>query len=223
MSKVNEGLRIIADDRHALVMNEQSMVNAETLITGERPPSTMDFLCLASTLELIQAILSREGKSCPERLSDAQAAGADRGQTFHALRASGIAMRVLGDVGRRAALGAGQFGRGEVDYRPGFWLHPELVLPLARWIASRKVPPRKTPLIAFLKKHLPSAATGKARGCATPHSIQRSAHRRSSAAHLSGTASHPINSVHSTTTWLCSIQTPQSRQTPAVKTCGALL
>ncbi|PYD05291.1 hypothetical protein DND90_16305 [Pseudomonas syringae pv. maculicola] len=161
MSKVNEGLRIIADDRHALVMNEQSMVNAETLITGERPPSTMDFLCLASTLELIQAILSREGKSCPERLSDAQAAGADRGQTFHALRASGIAMRVLGDVGRRAAR-AGQFGRGEVDYRPGFWLHPELVLPLARWIASRKVPPRKTPLIAFLKKHLPSAATGKA-------------------------------------------------------------
>ncbi|MGN2388167.1 hypothetical protein ACTACB_17525 [Pseudomonas syringae] len=162
MSKVNEGLRIIADDRHALVMNEQSMVNAETLITGERPPSTMDFLCLASTLELIQAILSREGKSCPERLSDAQAAGADRGQTFHALRASGIAMRVLGDVGRRAALGAGQFGRGEVDYRPGFWLHPELVLPLARWIASRKVPPRKTLLIAFLEKHLPSAVTSQA-------------------------------------------------------------
>ncbi|WP_116830163.1 hypothetical protein [Pseudomonas syringae] len=162
MSKVNEGLRIIADDRHALVMNEQSMVNAETLITGERPPSTMDFLCLASTLELIQAILSREGKSCPERLSDAQAAGADRGQTFHALRASGIAMRVLGDVGRRAAPGPGQFGRGEVDYRPGFWLHPELVLPLARWIASKQVPPRKTPLIAFLEKHLPSAATGQA-------------------------------------------------------------
>ncbi|WP_116866564.1 hypothetical protein [Pseudomonas syringae] len=162
MSKVNEGLRIIADDRHALVMNEQSMVNAETLITGERPPSTMDFLCLASTLELIQAILSREGKSCPERLSDAQAAGADRGQTFHALRASGIAMRVLGDVGRRAAPGPGQFGRGEVDYRPGFWLHPELVLPLARWIASRQVPPRKTPLIAFLEKHLPSAKSSQA-------------------------------------------------------------
>lgn len=162
MSRVNEGLRIIADDSHALVINEQDMVNIETLITGERPPSTMDFLCLASTLELIQAILSREGKSCPERLSDAQAAGADRGQTFHALRASGIAMRVLGDVGRRAAPGPGQFGRGEVDYRPGFWLHPELVLPLARWIASRQVPPRKTPLIAFLEKHLPSAATGKA-------------------------------------------------------------
>ncbi|GKS06578.1 hypothetical protein PSTH1771_16200 [Pseudomonas syringae pv. theae] len=162
MSKVNEGLRIIADDRHALVMNEQSMVNAETLITGERPPSTMDFLCLASTLELIQAILSRQGKHLPERLFDAQAAGLDRGQTFHALRASGIATRVLGDVGRRAALGAGQFGRGEVDYRPGFWLHPELVLPLARWIASRQVPPRKTPLIAFLEKHLPSAATSQA-------------------------------------------------------------
>ncbi|RMO71336.1 hypothetical protein [Pseudomonas syringae group genomosp. 3] len=162
MSKVNEGLRIIADDRHALVINEQGMVNVETLVTGERPPSTMDFLCMASTLELIQAVLGKKGNPIPERLFDAQAAGADRGQTFHALRASGIAMRVLGDVGRRAALGAGQFGRGEVDYRPGFWLHPELVLPLARWIASRQVPPRKTPLIAFLEKHLPSATTGKA-------------------------------------------------------------
>ncbi|ODJ93457.1 hypothetical protein BB779_23455 [Pseudomonas viridiflava] len=162
MIKLNKGLRIIADDRHALVINEQGMVNVETLITGERPPSTMDFLCLASTLELIQAILGREGKPIPEKLFDAQAADADRGQTFRALRASGIAMRVLGDVGRRAALGAGQFGRGEVDYRPGFWLHPELVLPLARWIASRKVPPRKTPLIAFLEKQLPSATTGQA-------------------------------------------------------------
>lgn len=165
MSKVNEGLRIIADDRHALVINEQDMINVETLITGERPPSTMDFLCLASTIELIQAILSRKGKPCPEQLSDVQEADADRGQTFRALRASGIAMRVLGDVGRRATLGKGQFGRGEVDYRPGFWLHPELVLPLARWIASRQVPPRKTPLIAFLEKHLPTIATGEA---ATP-------------------------------------------------------
>lgn len=162
MNKTNEGLRIIADDRHALVINELSMVNVETLITGERPPLTMDFLCLASTLHLIQAILSREGKSCPERLSDAQAAGADRGQTFHALRASGIATRVLGDVGRRAAPGPGQFGRGEVDYRPGFWLHPELVLPLARWIAGRQAPPRKTPLMAFLEKHLPSAKSCQA-------------------------------------------------------------
>lgn len=162
MNKANEGLRIIADDRHALAINEQDMINVETLITGERPPSTMDFLCLASTLELIQAILSREGKPLHERLSDAQAAAADRGQTFHALRASGIAMRVLGDVGRRAAPGPGQFGRGEVDYRPGFWLHLELVLPLARWIASRQVPPRKTPLIAFLEKHLPIVATGQA-------------------------------------------------------------
>ncbi|MCD5993847.1 hypothetical protein KDX38_09445 [Pseudomonas sp. CDFA 602] len=162
MSKVNEGLRITADDRHALVMNEQNMVNVETLVTGERPPSTMDFLCFASTLQLIQAILNRNGNPLPERLYDAQAAGADRGQTFHALRATGIAMRVLGDVGRRAAPGPGQFGRGEVDYRPGFWLHPELVLPLARWIASRQVTPRKTPLIAFLEKHLPSAVTGQA-------------------------------------------------------------
>ncbi|MDF5892385.1 hypothetical protein P4A93_12180 [Pseudomonas syringae pv. syringae] len=161
MNNVNEGLRIIADDRHALVINEQGMVNVETLVTGERPPSTMDFLCMASTLELIQAILSREGKPLPGQLSDAQAAGADRAQTFQALRASSIAMRVLGDVGRRAAPGPGQFGRGEVDYRPGFWLHPELVLPLARWIAGRQVPPRKTPLIAFLERHLSAVATGR--------------------------------------------------------------
>lgn len=162
MNNANEGLRIIADDRHALVINEQDMVNVETLVTGARPPSTMDFLCMASTLELIQSVLGKKGKPIPERLFDAQAAGADRGQTFHALRASGIAMRVLGDVGRRAAPGPGQFGRGEVDYRPGFWLHPELVLPLARWIASRQVPPRKTPLIAFLEKHLPSAKSSRA-------------------------------------------------------------
>lgn len=161
MNKANEGLRIIADDRHALVINEQDMINVETLITGERPPSFMDFLCLASTLELIQAILSRKGKRRPEQLSDVQEADADRGQTFRSLRASGIAMRVLGDVGRRATLGKGQLCRGEVDYRPGFWLHPELVLPLARWIASRQIPPRKTPLITFLEKHLPSAAPGQ--------------------------------------------------------------
>lgn len=43
MSKVNEGLKIIADDRHALVINEMGMVNVETLVTGERRHRPLTF------------------------------------------------------------------------------------------------------------------------------------------------------------------------------------
>ncbi|NAT21602.1 hypothetical protein [Pseudomonas syringae] len=162
MNKVNEGLRIITEGAHTLAIDEAGNVNVEVLEHAQRPPSTLEFLCLVENLAVTAKIANALGTPLNEKWSDVQIVNADRPEYFRALRASGIAYRVLGDVGRRAAPGPGQFGRGEVDYRSGFWLHPELVLPRARWIAGRQVPPRKTPLIAFLEKHLPSAATGQA-------------------------------------------------------------
>lgn len=164
MSKVNEGLRIITEGAHTLAIDEAGNVNIEVLEHAQQPrsTSTLEFICLAENLAPTAKIAKALGIPLNEKWSDVQVVNADRPEYFRALRASGIAYRVLGDVGRRAAPGPGQFGRGEVDYRSGFWLHPELVLPRARWIAGRQVPPRKTPLIAFLEKHLPSAATGKA-------------------------------------------------------------
>lgn len=164
MNKVNEGLRIITEGAHTLAIDEAGNVNVEVSEHAQQPrsTSTLEFLCLAENLAATAKIAKALGIPLNEKWSDVQVVNADRPEYFRALRASGIAYRVLGDVGRRAAPGPGQFGRGEIDYRPGFWLHPELVLPRARWIAGRRVPPCKTPLIAFLEKHLPSAKSSQA-------------------------------------------------------------
>lgn len=157
MNKVNEGLRIIADSRHALAFDEKGMINAETLVTGERPPSVIDFLSLADKFPQIRSIADRNGKQLLDKWSDIHAVIADRCNYFKALEAAGVAYRVLGKPGRRSAL-VSAIPEFDIDYRPGLWLHADLILPLAQWMASRQPSIYKTPLVLFLEKHLGSSA-----------------------------------------------------------------
>ncbi|MBI6853392.1 hypothetical protein YA0002_11500 [Pseudomonas cichorii] len=157
MNKINEGLRIIADARHALAIDEQGMINAETLVTGERPPSVRTFLGLADTLPLIRPIADRADPPMLAKWFDVAAVSADPEGYMHALRAAGVLHRVPGTPGRRSRQESAVAGV-DIDYRPGLWLHSDLILPLARWMGSRQSSPHKTPLVAFLEKHLAPAA-----------------------------------------------------------------
>jgi len=156
MTKVSETISVTHEGQLTLAMRHK-LVNVSVLQSTAQQLSALGFLILADTHSLIQRIAP-----LPEKWLSLSTVNAEQAEFLRTLKALGIAERVPGDVGRRAKLAGSEHLLGEIDYGPGFWLHVDLVMPYARWIASRQVPPRKTPLIAFLEKHLPSAATGKA-------------------------------------------------------------
>lgn len=135
-----------------LVMRPSKMVNSSVLQSGAQPLSALGFLILADTLPLIQRITE-----VPEQWLDVGAINSQQDEFLRWLKSKGVAYREHGDVGRRAKLPGSRNLLGEIDYGPGLWLHRDLVLPYARWRASKLVPPQRTPLISFLEKHLPSS------------------------------------------------------------------
>jgi hypothetical protein len=107
---------------------------------------------------LVHRLAAAAGAPLSDRWSETHAILGDQAEFARALKGAGIAYRCPGDPGRRTAVSGGR-GIGEKDYRPGFWLHPDLVLPLATWLARKQQPFRKTPLMEFLEKNLRSEGT----------------------------------------------------------------
>ncbi|MCV4285903.1 hypothetical protein [Pseudomonas capsici] len=153
MDKINEGLSIITNGHYTLARDEKGMANAETLVIGRRPPSVMNVVCMPENLVKIRSIVDREGGLLLPKWSDVHVVNAERGNYFKALEAANIAHRVPGTPGRRVKAVSAVPGI-DIDYRPGLWLHADLILPLARWMGSRQSSPHKTPLVAFLERHL---------------------------------------------------------------------
>ena len=155
MSSVNEGISVKTEGQFTQALRN-GLVNVSVLQNNAQPLSALGFLILEDTQPLIRRI-----KALPEQWRDVGAINARQDDFFRALKSAGIAERVHGDVGRRARL-PGSHLLGEIDYGPGLWLHRDLVLSYARWIGSKQVPPRKTPLETFLEKHLNISAPARA-------------------------------------------------------------
>lgn len=153
MGAVNEGISLKQEGPFTLPVRDV-LVNVSVLQSSAQPLSALGFLILEDTQPLIRRI-----KALPEQWLDVGTINARQDDFFRALKSAGIAERVHGDVGRRAKLLGSNHLLGEIDYGPGLWLHRDLVLPYARWIGSKQVPPRKTPLEAFLEKHLSGAGS----------------------------------------------------------------
>lgn len=134
------------------------LVNSSTLQAQAQPLAAIGFLIIPETVELIRGIAAKAGKSLSDQWLDAVAVNNQKDAFFRELKELGIAERVPGAIGRAGKLSGRKFAVGAIDYAPGLWLHRDLVLPYARWIGSKLVPPRKTPLEIFLEKHLISAA-----------------------------------------------------------------
>lgn len=133
------------------------LINTSVLQSGAQPLSALGFLILSDTQPLIARI-----HPVPEQWQDVSVINSQQDGFFRWLKSVGVAERVHGDVGRRAKLPGSSHLFGEVDYGPGLWLHSDLVLPYARWMAAKLVPPQKTPLISFLEKHLQGPALARA-------------------------------------------------------------
>lgn len=161
MGTVNEGLQIIEEGAFALVRDERGNVNIEALHAFDRPPATLAFLSLADILPKVHQLAAAAGTPLSERWSETHAVLSDQAEFARALKGAGIAYRCPGDPGRRSKVAGGR-GIGEKDYRPGYWVHPDLVLPLATWMAQKQQPFRKTPLMEFVEKNL--RASGSAAG-----------------------------------------------------------
>lgn len=156
MGDVNEGISVKTEGPFTLAVRN-GLINVSVLQSSAQPLSALGFLILEDTQRLIHRI-----KALPEQWLDVAAINARQDDFFRALKPAGVAERVHGDVGRRAKLPGSSHLLGEIDYGPGLWLHRDLVLPYARWIGSKLVPPRKTALEAFLEKHLKGQATARA-------------------------------------------------------------
>jgi hypothetical protein len=133
------------------------LINTSVLQSGAQPLSALGFLILSDTQPLIARI-----HPVPKQWQEVSVINSKQDDFFRWLKSIGVAERVHGDVGRRAKLHGSNHLFGEIDYGPGLWLHSDLVLPYARWMAAKLVPPQKTPLISFLEKHLKGPAVARA-------------------------------------------------------------
>ncbi|RAU43677.1 MULTISPECIES: hypothetical protein [unclassified Pseudomonas] len=145
---------VIAQEGQFTLVASDKLVNSSTLQAQAQPLAALGFLTLNDTLPLIHRIAAKLGKPLSDKWADVATVSAQQDDFFRALKTAGIAERVPGDIARRGKLDGRKHAFGEIDYRPGLWLHRDLALPYARWIGSRVVPPRKTPLESFLEKHL---------------------------------------------------------------------
>jgi hypothetical protein len=170
MGAVNAGLRITEEGAFALVLDERGNVNVEALHAFDRPPATLNFLALADILPLVHKLAAAAGAPLSSRWDETYAVLNDQAEFARALKGAGIAYRCPGDPGRRSKVAGGR-GIGEKDYRPGYWLHPELVLPLAKWIAQKQQPFRKTPLMEFVETNLRISGGAAGRKSAKPKGV----------------------------------------------------
>ncbi|HEX8542672.1 MAG TPA: hypothetical protein VF671_13305 [Pseudomonas sp.] len=156
MGRHHDGLITLHDGQFTLAMRG-NWINVSTLQAAAQPLPVLGFLTLADTLPLIQQLALNSDHPMAEKWADVGVVVAQQDEFFRALKAPGIAERLPGDIGRRARLAEHGGILGEVDYLPGIWLHRDLVLPFATWITARRAAVKKTPLVAFLEKHLPGA------------------------------------------------------------------
>lgn len=158
MAAVNDGLRIYQEDAFTFARDEAGLVNVAAIQAMARPPQVSDFLSQPATIEQIHDIAANSGRPLPAQWRDAQYVRSQGADFFRALTAARIAHRVPGSVGRRANMvQAGGCGVGEVDFRPGVWLHADLVLPLVEWMTHRNSPTEKKPIVEFVKRAISRA------------------------------------------------------------------
>lgn len=155
MNDTNAALRIVNDGKFTFVRNQNNLVNMN-LEHGARPFPVLDFFNVPENLARTVAIAG--ARLAPE-WRDVHTARSKPDDFFRALAAAGIVERVPGTVGKRQSIKIhGGHGLGEVDYRPGMWLHADLVLPFVQWRARRKSPTETTALEVFVEKALGVAA-----------------------------------------------------------------
>jgi len=153
MGRDHDDLYTIHDGQFTLATRGH-WINVSTLQAAAQPLPVLGFLTLADTLPLIQQLALDSGHPMAEKWADVGVVVAQPDEFFRALKAPGIAERLPGDIGRRARLAEHGGIMGEVDYLPGIWLHRDLALPFATWVAARRATVKKTPLASFLEKHL---------------------------------------------------------------------
>lgn len=177
MTSINAS--VIAQEGPFTLTASGDLVNSSTLQAQAQPLAAIGFLIIPETVELIRGIAAKAGKTMSDKWLDAVAVNSHKDAFFRELKELGIAERVPGAIGRPGKLSGRKFAVGAIDYVPGLWLHRDLVLPYAKWIASRLVPPRKSPLENFLEKHLISATpagTGKPKPVASMFADEVNAH-----------------------------------------------
>ena len=151
----NAGLRIFNDGKFTFVRNQNNLVNMN-LEHGARPFPVMDFFYAPENLARAAAVA---GARLDPEWRDVHTVRSKPDDFFRALAAAGIVERVPGTVGKRQSIKIrGGHGLGEVDHRPGMWLHADLVLPFVQWRARRKSPTETTALEVFVEKAMGVAA-----------------------------------------------------------------
>lgn len=151
----NAGLRIFNDGKFTFVRNQNNLVNMN-LEHGARPFPVLDFFNVPENLARTVAIA---GVRLAPEWRDVHTVRSKPDEFFRALAAAGIVERVAGTVGKRQSIKIhGGHGLGEVDYRPGMWLHADLVLPFVQWRARRISPTETTVLEVFVEKAMGVAA-----------------------------------------------------------------
>ena len=155
MNDTNAGLRIVNEGKFTFVRNQNNLVNMN-LEHGARSFPVLDFFNVPENLARTAAIAG--ARLAPE-WHNIHTARSKPDDFFRALAAAGIVERVPGTVGKRQSIKIhGGHGLGEVDYRPGMWLHADLVLPFVQWRSRRKSPTETTALEVFVEKALGIAA-----------------------------------------------------------------
>jgi hypothetical protein len=158
MGAVNAGLRIYQEDHFAFAVDESGLVNGSALQSMTREPRILEYLCEPYTLEKTCDLAESFNRSLSPQFRDPQYVRAQPASYFRALTAARIAHTVPGSVGRKSRMvSGGSHSVGEVDFRPGIWLHADLVLPLAEWMSRRTSPTEGKPLVEFVKRALDQA------------------------------------------------------------------
>ena len=167
MNDTNAGLRIVNEGKFTFVRNQNKLVNMN-LEHGARPFPVLDFFNVPENLARTAAIA---GARLALEWHDIHTVRSKPDDFFRALAVAGIVERVPGTVGKRQSIKIhGGHGLGEVDYRPGMWLHADLVLPFVQWRARRNSPTEPTALEIFVEKALGVAAVQSQAG-QTPEGV----------------------------------------------------
>ncbi|WP_426115899.1 hypothetical protein [Pseudomonas sp. DSP3-2-2] len=155
MAAINNELSVIKDGLFVLAIRGK-MFNSSVLQVAAQPVPAIGFLINKDQLPKIHDLATNAGLPLAEKYADVSVVAAQQDEYFRRLKAPRIAERVPGDIGRRAKLTEHGGILGEIDYLPGVWLHLDLAISYAKWIAARNAPVQKTPLLAFLEKNLPT-------------------------------------------------------------------
>lgn len=146
ISVVQEGLMSLVQCKN--------LVNISALQSLAQPTSALHALCAPDMIERIFKISAKDKLDLNDKYRDPVLVNREKDLFVWELERVGIVKRVKGDIGRRADAAGRRSMKGEIDYRPGLWVHRDLAIPYAEWREGRESGKGKSPLLRFLEKHL---------------------------------------------------------------------